>query len=103
MAKEILVFRGNKGIYKHRGKVAVRGDHAPLQREGANDIAVNVVEFGAGDRAIVFQLVNLREVGGIDENQAGKRANERGKEYEQCENESPDDYLANRSSRLLFF
>jgi hypothetical protein len=63
---EALVFNGDDGLTQHRRKIIVVDDLAPLQRKRADDASLLVVENGGGGGAVTLQVVNLRQIGGVD-------------------------------------
>ena len=67
---EIFVFNRNQRVAQHRREIVVADDHAALQRERSDDAAVIVVKFGDGTGPVSFQGVDLRQVGGVDEQTA---------------------------------
>ena len=71
---EVLVFNGDDGLAQD-GRKAVVADHlAALQREGADDAALAVVEIGGGGGAVMLKFLNLRQIDGVDEGETGQRA-----------------------------
>jgi hypothetical protein len=72
MRFEILVLNGDDGLAQHWGKVVEVDDHAALQREGTDDVALLVVEVGHGGWPVAFEVVHLREIGGVDQEQTGE-------------------------------
>jgi hypothetical protein len=76
MAVEIFVFDGDEGVAKQGWEVVVSGDDAALQRERADYASTIVINFGDGTRTVRFQRVNLRQVGGVDEEQTGGGADQ---------------------------
>ena len=91
---EIFVFDGNEGVAKDGRVIVVGSDHAALKGEGTDDAAMVVVEFGDGAGAVVFEIVDLREVGGIDEKKAHGSADQGGKEGEEAEEHAADELSA---------
>ena len=75
---EALVFNGDDGLAQDRGKVVVVDHDAALQREGADDAALLVVEIGGGGGAVALQVVNLRQIDGVDQREPGQRAGDDG-------------------------
>jgi hypothetical protein len=61
-----------------------------LQRERSDDASVIVVEFGDGTGPVSLQGVDLRKVGGVDEQQPGGRSHQHGNEHEQAEQHASD-------------
>src|SRR5215472_4269264 len=82
---EILVFGGDQGIAQNLREVGVAVDDAPLQRELANDAVLVVVKLGDGAGAIMFELGDLRQVGGVDEDQPADGAGECGNDDQKRE------------------
>src|ERR1035437_1665539 len=74
MRLEALVFNGDHSLTEHRGKVVIIDHYAPLQRKGADDASLLVVEFGGGGGVIAFQVVNLRQIDGVDQHEPAQRA-----------------------------
>ena len=74
MGFEILVFDGDDGLAQHGREAFVADDLAALEREGADDAALAVVEIGGGRGAVLLELLDLREIDGVDEGEAGERA-----------------------------
>ena len=85
VAIEIFVFDRDQRVAQDRREIVVARDHAALQRERADDAAVIVVEFGDRAGTVGFQSVDLRQVGRVDEQEAGSRAHQDGDQHEQTE------------------
>ena len=85
---EVLVFNGDDGLAQDGRKVVVADHDAALQREGADDAALAVVEIGGGRGAVVFKLVDLRQVDGVDEGEAGQRTGNGGQHQQGHEGEA---------------
>ena len=83
VAFEIFVLGGDQGVAQDFGEIAVAVDDAALQSELADDAVLVVIELGDGGRAVVLEFGHLRQVGGIDEDHAGGRAGDGGKDDEQ--------------------
>ena len=84
---EALVFNGDDGLAQHRGKVVVVDHLAALQRKGADDAALAVVEIGGGGGAVALQIVNLGQIDGVDQREAGQRAGNDGQEQQDDQRE----------------
>ena len=84
-AIEILVFDGDQRVAQHRREIVIARDHAPLQRERADDASVIVVEFGDRTGPVGFQSVDLRQVGRIDEQQSSGGSHQHGNQHQQTE------------------
>jgi hypothetical protein len=67
MRFEALVFNRDHGLAQHRRKVVVVDHHAPLQRKGADDAALLVVQLRQRRGPIALQVVNLRQIGGVNQ------------------------------------
>ena len=67
---KILVFDRDQRIAENLRIVVIAGDDAALQREGADDSALSVVEFGDGTGTVTFELFNLGQAGRIHEQQS---------------------------------
>ena len=88
---EIFVFDRDQRVAQHGRKIVVAGDHAALQRERSDHAVVIVVEFGDGTGAVGFERVDLRQVGRVDEQQSGRRADQDGDQHEQTEQHAADE------------
>ncbi len=82
---EILVFDRDQRIAQNFGIVVIGGDDAALQREGADDSPLSVIEFGDGTGTVTFELLDLGQVGRVDQQQPGGRAHRGGEQDEQSE------------------
>ena len=91
MAVEIFVFDGDQGIAQHRREIVVGRDYASLQSEGTNHAAAIVVEFSDGTGTVIFQRVNLGQVGGVDQQQSGGRPYQSRDQYQQAEQDAAHD------------
>ena len=80
---EVLVFNGDHSLAQHRRKAVVADHLAPLQREGADDPSLPVVKFGGSGGAVLLQILDLRQIGGVDQGEPGQRA---GKDRQQQQN-----------------
>ena len=72
--REAFVFNGDDGLAQHRRKVFVVDHLAPLQRKRTDDASLAVVEISGGGRAVALEVVNLRQIDGIDQHEPGQRA-----------------------------
>src|ERR1700721_385890 len=61
---EIFVLDRSQGVAQPLRKVVVRSDHTSLQCERTNDPALPVVKLSNGAGTIMFQLLDLRKIGG---------------------------------------
>ena len=80
MGLEALVFNGDDGLAQDRRKVVVVDDHAPLEGKGTDDAAFAVVEIGGGGGAVALKVVNLGQIDGVDQHEAGEGAGDDGQE-----------------------
>ena len=83
MGLEALVFDGDDGLAQNRRKVVVVDDDAALQGKGADDAAFAVVEIGGGGGAVALKVVDLGQIDGVDEREAGQRARDDGEQREE--------------------
>ena len=77
---EVLVFDGDDGLAKDRGEVVVVDDDALLEREGADDAALGVVEVGHGGGPVALEVVDLGQIDREDQHEAGQRAGDDGQQ-----------------------
>src|SRR6266542_5746030 len=104
VAVEVFVLGRNQGVAKDLGEILVRGHHATLQCEGANDAALNVVNLSRRDGTEVLKPFDLRQVCGINQQQSAEGAGQRRKKRQQAKNNPADKLLAhgiNRGRRFL--
>src|SRR4029077_3402054 len=87
---EIFVFDRDQRIAENFRIVVVRGDDAALQRKGADDSSLSVVEFGDGAGTVTFEFFNLGQVRRVDEQQSSGRAHRGGEQDEQSEEDEPN-------------
>ena len=66
----MLVLDGGDGGVQHPGTLLVRHQDAALQRETAGKLAVIRVDFRDHVRSVSFQRANLRQIAGVDKQQA---------------------------------
>ena len=71
---EALVFNGDDGLAQDGGKVVVADDLAALQSKGADDAALAVIEIGGGVGAVMLEIVDLGQIDGVNQGEAGQRA-----------------------------
>ncbi len=90
MFVEIFVFDRDQRIAQYGREIVVADDYAPLQRERSDHASVIVVEFGDGTGTVGFEGVDLRQVGGIDQQQTGSRSHQHGNQHEQAKQDAPD-------------
>ena len=67
---EILVFDRDQRVAENFRIIVIGGDDAALQREGADDSALSVIEFGDGAGAVTFEFFDLWQVRRVDQQQA---------------------------------
>ena len=91
---EILVFNRDERVAEHRRKVVVAGDYAALQGERSDDAALIVVKLSDGTGTVRLERVDLRKVGGVDEQQTGGGSDEDGNEDEEAEQDAADQLAA---------
>ena len=100
---EILVFDRDQRIAEDLRVVVIAGDDAALQRKGADNSALSVVQFGHGTGAITFELFDLGQVRRVDKQQARCRAHRGGEQDEQSEHDESDQLpSANLYRRKMF-
>src|SRR4029077_3691793 len=87
---EIFVFDRDQRIAENFRIVVVRGDDAALQRKGADDSTLSVVEFGDGAGTVTFEFFNLGKVRRVDEQQSTGRAHHGGEQDEQSKEDEPN-------------
>ena len=80
-----LVFNRDHGLAQHRRKVVIVDHYAPLQRKGADDATLLVIEIGGGRRLIAFQVVNLGQIDGVDQHEPAQRAGNHGQNKQRGE------------------
>ncbi len=85
---EVLVFNGDNGLAKDGGEVVVVDDDAAFEGEGAEGAAFLVEQLGGGGWAIALEVVDLREIDGVDEGQPGEGAGDGGERKEDAEDEA---------------
>ncbi len=77
---ELLVFNGDHGLAQHRSEVVVADHFAALEGKGSDDAALAVIEFCVGGGPIVLEVVDLRQIDGVDQGEAGQRAGDDGEQ-----------------------
>ena len=103
MPVEILVFDRDQRIAEDLRVVVIAGDDAALQRKGADNSALSVVQFGHGTGAITFELFDLGQVRRVDKQQARRRAHRGSEQDEQSEHDESDQLpSANLYRRKMF-
>ena len=90
MGIKILVLDRNERVAQNLRIIVVRSDHAPLQRKSPNDPSRLVIELSNRAGPVVFQLFNLRKVGGVNEDEPGSRADKRSQQHQQSKERIPD-------------
>ena len=84
---EALVFDRDHGLAQNRREVVVVDHFAALQGEGADNAALAVVEVGGGGGAEALEVVNLRQIGGVDQREAGQRTGDDGQQQQSGQGE----------------
>ena len=84
---EVLVFDGDDGLAQDGREVVVVDDDAALQSKGADDAALAVVEIGRGGGPVALEVVDLRQIDGVDQGEAGQRTGDDGEKQEHREGE----------------
>ena len=97
VAVKIFVFDGDQSVAQNFGNVVVLHDDAALQREGADDLSFVVVQFGRRTGTVTFEFTDLRQVGRINDQQAGQPADDRSGDDQQRENHSAHELLARKT------
>ena len=85
MLLEFLVFNGKQRIAQALGQIVVADQDAPLDGERADLAAFIVVEVSDRAGAVVSQLGDFRQIGGINDEQPGKRAHQRRRHHQRAE------------------
>ena len=85
---EVLVFDRNQSLAQDLRIVVITGHHPALQRERPDGASLIVVEFGDGTGAVMFELINLWQIGGVDEQQSGGRSHQSGDQHQQADDEA---------------
>jgi hypothetical protein len=90
---EVLIFDGDERVAEDLRIIVIGGNHATLQREGADDPTLSVIEFGDRTRSITFELFDLRDVRRVDQEQASGRTH-RGREQDEYSKQDTSDELS---------
>ena len=101
MPEEILVLGRDQRVAQYLGIVVVGSHHPPLQCERSDDASVVVVEFGNRTGSIVFEIIDLRQVSGIHQQQSGRRTQERGGQHEQSQHHASHEFPPRGLDRRL--
>ena len=99
MLLEVLILGGQNGILQDLRELFVGEKHAALQGEVADNLAVVRVKFGDHVGLKIFESVNLREIAGINEQQACDGADGNRAEQQQDEGDAPDNLAAAQTER----
>ena len=91
---EALVFNGDDGLAQDGGEAVVADHFTALEGKRADDAALLVIEFGGGGGAVTLEVVDLRQIEGVDEGEAGQgagndREGEQGDERELADELAP--------------
>src|ERR1700726_24506 len=87
---EIFVFDRDQGIAEYLRIVVIRSNDAALERKGADDSTLSVIEFGDGTGTVTFEFFDLGQVRRVDEQQSSGRAHPGGEQDEQPEEDDSD-------------
>ena len=87
---EILVFSGEQRVAQSLRKLVITDDHAALDGERTHLAALVVVDFCNCTGPVVFELANLRKIGGVNDQQPYARPNQGGGQHQQAEQHSAD-------------
>ena len=79
---EMAILDGKDGVLEHLGDLAVGDDHAAFEREAPDHGAVVGIKLRHHVRAIVFQLLNAREVRRVNKYQPSQRPETGGKQHQ---------------------
>ena len=85
MLLKILIFNGDDRVPQDFGKIIVGSQDAPLQGERANDFAGVVIQLGDGAGPVVLQLADLRQIGGVNHQEASQRAHQGRSQHQEAE------------------
>jgi hypothetical protein len=88
---KVLVLNGDDGLTKNGRESVVVYDDSMLKREGSEDVAIPIVEIGCCRRPEMLQLVDLGQIGGVDDGQAGQRSGDRRKKHKNSERSTTRD------------
>src|SRR5258706_12123212 len=86
MLIEVLVLDRGDGIAQDGREVLIGSDDAALQREASDHPALIVVKLGDRARPITLQVADLRQVGGVDQEQPAGHADGGRKQHQQAKN-----------------
>src|ERR1700692_3586159 len=87
VAVEILVFNRDQGVAQNLGIIIVTGDDPALQRKGTDYSSASVKKFSDRAGTIAFELIDLRQVSGVDEKKSSSGAHRGGEQHEQPKQE----------------
>src|SRR3954447_90486 len=91
---EILVFNGDESVPQDGRKIFVAGHHAALQGERSDDAVVVVVEFCDRTGTVGFESIDLRKIGGVNEEKPRRRAYENRDQEKKTEENAADETTA---------
>jgi hypothetical protein len=98
---EAFVFNGDDGLAEDGGEVVEVDDHAALQGKRADDAALLVVEVGGGRRAVALQVIDLGQVGGVDQGESGERTGNNSQREQRGQGEFADQLFRSMRWRRL--
>ena len=85
MPVKIFVFNRNQRVPQDGREIVIARDHAPLQRERSDHTPAIIVEFGDGTGPVCLQRIDLRKVGGVDQQKPSSRSYKDCNQHEQTE------------------
>ena len=74
VALEVLVLDGEDGLAQHGREGGVGHDGAAFECKGAEGTAVHVVEIRGGEGTVVLEVLDLRQIDGVDKQEPGSRS-----------------------------
>src|ERR1039458_8280884 len=90
MPVEIFVLDRDQRIAENFRIIVIAGDDAALERKGADDSPLSVIEFGDRAGTVTFEFFDLGQVRRVDQQQPSGRAHCGGEQDEQSEQEESD-------------
>src|SRR4029077_10717214 len=96
---KMLVFGGENRVFQDLRILLVGEQHAALQREIADNLAVVRIEFRDHIGLEILKRANLRKIAGANKQQAGEAADRNRGQEQQRKGDPPDNLAAAQTQR----
>src|SRR5437868_11889229 len=99
MFLEVLIFDGGHRVVENLGALLVGHQDAALQREATDELAVVGINFSDYVGAVGFEGANLRQIAGVDKEQAAACAQCNRAQQQKCQRHTVDQFPTAQAQR----